>query len=444
MRSKKLPSTILVVFGVTGDLSHRYLLPAFSQIIKSDPELSDIRIVGISRRNVSADEVFGKYDKGLREKARMCQMDIAKPEDFELLKQELVETGKELKGKPQIIFYFSVPPVAVMPIVRCLGASGLNGPHVKLLVEKPFGVDVESARKLIESMKSCFKESQVYRIDHYLAKEMAQNIMVFLGSNTLFREVWSNQFIDSIEIIAAESIGMEGRGAFYDPTGALRDIVQSHLLQLAALTLMEPCSGVFEFDELPARRLAALENLLPPPADKLDQEAIRAQYEGYQDEVGNPGSDTETFVSLTLSSQDPRWEGVPIRMATGKQLDQKLTEIRIRFKKLDDSEANLLTLRIQPREGIELELWVKAPGYDRRLQKQSLSFNYQGSGRLPEAYEQVLVDAIHSNKSLFASSEEILTSWEVLEPIQKHWGMLGERGLKTYKPGSSIQQVIKN
>ncbi len=444
MSSEKLSPTILVVFGVTGDLSRRYLLPALSQIIKSDPDLTTIRIVGVSRRAVDAQEVFGKYDKGLRQKAEMCQMDVAKPEDFKILKKRLSELAKELGGKPQTIFYFSVPPVAVMPIVRCLGGVGLNGPNVKLLVEKPFGVDVESARKLIKSMEPFFAESQVYRIDHYLAKGMAQNIVVFLGSNTLFRDVWSNEFINSIEIVVSESLGLEGRGAFYDSTGALRDILQSHLLQLAALTLMEPCSGVFEFDEMPTRRLAALKNLLPPQQSELDKKVVRGQYEGYAQETKNPGSDTETFVFLTLESKDPRWKGVPIHLTTGKRLDQRLTEIRISFKKTDESQANLLTLRIQPHEGIELDLWVKTPGYERSLEKQSLSFNYQDGERLPEAYEQVLVDAINSNKSLFASSEEILASWQILEPIQKHWGMLGAKGLKIYKPGSTIAQALEN
>lgn len=445
MEGKKIPDTILVIFGVTGDLSRRYLLPALSEILKSGSVADSLKIVGVSRRAVSTDEVFSKYDKDLNQKAQMCQMDVAKPEDFQILKKHLQKITAGQKTEPQIIFYFSVPPVAVMPIVHCLGGSGLNGKNVKLLVEKPFGVDVESARRLIEGMRQHFKEEQIYRIDHYLAKEMAQNITVFLGSNALFRDVWDNKFIDSIEIVAAESIGVEGREAFYDPTGALRDIVQSHLLQLAALTLMEPCSGVFEFDELPARRLAALEQLVCPPADRLDQKVIRAQYTGYPEEVGNPNSDTETFASMTLESRDPRWQGVPIHLVTGKKLDQKLTEIRIRFKKTDKVQANLLTLRIQPREGIEIELWVKTPGYERKLQKQSLNFDYKGSHqRLPEAYEQVLVDAIRSNKSLFASSEEILASWQVLQPIQTHWDMEGYGGLSFYEPGSTIEQVLKN
>lgn len=437
MAEGKLPATILVIFGITGDLSHRYLLPALSQIAADKQLPSDFRIVGISRREINAKALFRDNEKGLAAHTETLQMDMESLDSYGHLKDKLESVSAGFNARPEIIYYLSVPPGAVLAIVEHLGKAGLNSTNAKLLLEKPFGIDLESAQKLIAETQKHFPEDQVYRIDHYLAKEMAQNIVVFLGSNTLFRNVWSNQFIEKIEIDGAEKIGIEGR-EFYDATGALRDLVQSHLLQLAALTLMEPCSGVFEFTELPIRRLAALKSL------KLSkgQPAVRGQYKGYKDEVNNSDSETETFAALWVESADPRWRGIPIRLATGKRLDEKLTEIRVYFKKTDDSEENLLMLRVQPQEAIELQLWVKQPGYERRLQKLPLEFTYKRHfGRLPEAYEQVLVDAMQSNHSLFASSQEVLESWRILKPVQQKWQKTS-RGIKTYKPGSTIEEVL--
>jgi glucose-6-phosphate 1-dehydrogenase len=281
---------------------------------------------------------------------------------------------------------------------------------------------------------------RIYRIDHYLAKEMAQNIAVFLGSNTLFRSVWNNQFIEKIEIDAAEQISIEGRANFYDSTGALRDIVQSHLMQLAALTLMDPCNNIFDFEEMPLRRLNALKKLR---AD-ANQPFVRGQYESYRQEVEKNDSNTETFASLTLLSDNPRWQGVPIRLATGKNLKEKLTEIRVYFKKIDESEENLLILRIQPSEAIVIQVWVKEPGYERRLLKipHELTYN-KHFDHLPDAYEQVLVDAMQSNHSLFAGSEEVLESWRILKPVQQKWQGNPE-DIIIYKPGSTINEVLNN
>jgi glucose-6-phosphate 1-dehydrogenase len=261
---------------------------------------------------------------------------------------------------------------------------------------------------------------------------------VFLGSNALFRDVWNNQFIERIEIVAEESIKVEGRAGFYEQTGALRDIVQSHLLQLAALTLMEPCPDVFDFSQVRARRLAALKEL------EIDEckEIIAAQYDGYGQEVGNPGSQTETFVSLNLRSRDAKWNGVPIELTTGKALAEKLTEIRIHFKKTQSAQANLLKLRLQPNEAIELELWVKKPGYEQELQKLPLDFVYQQHfERLPEAYEQVIVDAVRSRANLFASSDEVLASWEILQPVLDKW-QKSTGQIKTYKAGTPVKNIL--
>jgi glucose-6-phosphate 1-dehydrogenase len=243
--------------------------------------------------------------------------------------------------------------------------------------------------------------------------------------------------------VAAEKIGIEGRVSFYEQAGALRDFVQNHLLQLAALTLMEPCPHNYDFADLPERRLTALEQLRPPPPDEFDKKAFRAQYKGYRQEVGNSKSITETFVALELNSRDPRWQGVPIYLATGKNLDQKLTQIRINFKRSSASEANTLILRIQPREAVELDLWVKRPGYERDLQKKTLSFYYEQEfkDRLPDAYEQVLVEAMRSSRTLFTSNDEVLASWQILQPVLARWSMSADN-LHFYKPGSSAEEIL--
>jgi glucose-6-phosphate 1-dehydrogenase len=305
-------------------------------------------------------------------------------------------------------------------------------------LEKPFGEDYASARELITETARCYKDNQVFRIDHYLAKEMAQNIAVFLGGNVIFRAVWSNQFIDRIDLMVSEKIDIEGRTSFYEKTGALRDIVQSHLLQLTALVLMKPCPDVFDFSELPRRRLEALAKIKPADPAK----AFRAQYKGYKDDVKNPNSQVETFAALQLESSDPQWQGVPLRLITGKALDSRFSEIRVYFKRSQVKEANKLTLRIQPHEGIELDLWVKQPGYDHEIQKLPLDFNYQQhfGNSLPDAYEKVLVDAMRDRQSLFASSEEILAAWKILDPVLRAW-QLDKKGPATYAKGSSIKEV---
>ncbi len=443
-KTETLPPAILVIFGITGDLAQRKLLPAIAQIDKHNQLPEEFKLLGISRRPVSADEVLSKSCKSLLSMTELFQMNLEDHADYHKLKLCLAELSKNFKKPPQIIFYFAVPPAAILPIIRRLGASGLNGEKTKLLLEKPFGVDYESAKELIAETDKHFKEEQAYRIDHYLAKEMAQNIAVFIGANALFRDIWNNRFISKIEIIASEQIGIEGRTGFYEQTGALRDFVQSHLMQLTALVLMKPCPDVFDFSDVSRRRLEALSAVKPIQLGAAGQ-VLRGQYEGYQKEVGNPGSTIETFVALELESSDPTWTGVPIRLVTGKCLEQKFTEIRIYFKKTQAKEANLLTFRIQPREGIDVELWVKQPGYEHELKKLPLSFSYEqyfGDSQ-PDAYEQVLVDAMRGSQNLFASSSEILASWKILNPVLHKWSM-DNSDLILYKPGSSYKQVLKS
>jgi glucose-6-phosphate 1-dehydrogenase len=431
--------TVLVIFGISGDLSRRYLLPALAEIKKAGQTPLDFRVLGISRRELSASDVYSGDSKALAPITEFLQMDFASAADYLRLKKRIHASEKDKTA--QVIFYFALPPDATPAIISQLGAAGLNGPRTKLLLEKPFGNDLASAGKLVRQTAKGFIEDQVYRIDHYLAKEVSQNVSTFLGSNVLFRKIWDREFIEYIEVIVAESIGLEGRANFYEKTGALRDMVQSHSLQLAALTLMEPCPDPFDFSDLPRRRLAALKSL-SLPLKGLPAAILRAQHQGYRQEVDQPDTTVETFVALKLFSSNARWLGVPIYLATGKKMDQKLTQIRVNFKKTNSAEANTLIIRIQPREGIELDLWVKKPGYEKKLEKKTLSFSFeQNFDRLPNAYEQVLVDAIRSDHSLFTSSQEVLASWKILQPVLDYWQKTKD-DLEFYPPGSSITDIV--
>ena len=424
--------TKLLIFGITGDLSTRKLLPALKEIYATG-EFDDLSIIGVSRREVNVDELLMSSlgDTSLANKISVFTMDLASEPDYLRLKDYV-----DLQDNEQLLAYLSVPPQAATTIVDFMGEAGLNTPNVKILFEKPFGVDLQSARDVIARTARYYHEDQLYRIDHYLAKEMAQNMVAFRGRNALFANIWNNNFVQAIEIVASEKIGIEGRAQFYEQTGALRDFLQGHMMQLLALTLMD-IPHDFDWDELPQLRMKALEQLLP--ADPAN--AIRAQYDTYQAEVENPGSLTETFVSVDLQSTQPRWLDVPIRLTTGKALDQKTTEIRIHLKKLHEAQSNTVVFRIQPNEGIDIELFTKTPGYDRDFETRHLDFTFPEDTKLPDAYEQVIVDAIRSRKSLFTGSDEVLRSWEILAPVQQAWQM-DAAPLATYASGSSADAVL--
>lgn len=430
-KNNGLEPTTLVIFGITGDLARKKLLPAIAELENTNLLPEKFEIVGLSRRAVSASEVLSAQCACLKKYIRMVQMDMDDPGQYQTLKK-FIKTGF------QTIFYLAIPPAAVLPTISCLGGAGLNGQGTKLLLEKPFGTDLPSARGLISRTRKYFDEGQVYRIDHYLAKEAAQNIAVFLGSNAVFREVWSKDYIDKIEIFAAEKIGVEGRIELWEETGTLRDFVQSHILQLAALVLMEPCDDFTDVEHLPRLRLAALKKM------KVNtSRLLRGQYKGYRGEAGNPESVAETFAALELESTDRRWKGMPVILATGKRLGAKDTKIRIYFKKVSASMPNVLTINIQPKEGIVFDLWVKEPGPTRKLKKMPLSFSYgEYYQRLPEAYEQVLLDAIRSNHSLFASGQEVLASWQVLQPVLDKWSA-SSTDLFIYEPGLSVESLVQ-
>lgn len=421
--------TKLIIFGITGDLSTRKLIPALSRIIATG-DFDELSIIGVSRRHVENYELLGEHHEQLQGTTSMFTMDLTEKSEYDRLSEHI-----DLQSDEQAIFYLSVPPASSSQIVELLGEAGLNGDNVKILLEKPFGTDLASAREMIDHVAQHFDEAQVYRIDHYLAKEMAQNIVIFRASNALFNSIWDNRFIEKIEVVASERIGIEGRAHFYEQTGALRDFVQGHSMQLLSLVLMN-VSEEIDWNEMPARRLQAVQSIQPADPAK----SLRAQYSSYREEVENPSSNVETFVRLELQSGDEKWQGVPLVLAAGKALAEKRTEVRVHFRRSHEGQANCLVFSIQPNEGVELDVYARRPGYERSYERKTMRFDYTHDAELPDAYEQVIVDAIRSHKSLFASSDEVLKSWEILRPIQEAWSK-NETPLHTYDPGTEIDDL---
>jgi glucose-6-phosphate 1-dehydrogenase len=346
----------------------------------------------------------------------------------------------------QRFFYLSIPPQVFSDVVQNLGQQGLQhgcdhgSVQTRLLIEKPFGFDATSAQSLIDQTAEYFDESQLFRIDHYLAKETAQNILVFRKQNPLFSQIWNRQHISRVSITAAEAIGIEGRANFYEQTGALRDLIQSHLLQLLAMTLMDVPETI-EAEAVHTSKLNVLESLEPIPIDEAHKRSVRGQYVGYRDDVNNQASNTETFASVVLYSNHPDWQGIPLRLTTGKALKIKRTSITVDF---GEPGVNRLQFRIQPNEGITLTLQVKRPGLSDDVTQTTMDFDYESAFQSAhlEAYERVLLDAMRGDQTLFASDSEVLASWKLLQPLLDSWSQSSD-DLATYERGSDGPDVSK-
>jgi glucose-6-phosphate 1-dehydrogenase len=442
---------IFVIFGITGDLAQRKLLPALYHLFKDDLLHPSSVIIGVSRRDVSANEVLSSLKssaakderetspealKKIHSALRMHQMSLDDGPDYDILLNLINDIETEQGSCLNRLYYLSVPPQTTGSIVKNLGEHGHNQtcPHgtadARLLVEKPFGYDLASAEQLIKETNHWFKEEQLFRIDHYVAKEMIQNILAFRQSNPLFTALWSRQYISSIEVTAYEQLTIEGRAVFYEGVGALRDFIQSHLLQLLALTTME----------LPAGRDSsaihvAKQQLLADIAPVAPTQAIRGQYDGYRAAVENPDSNTETYASLSITIHNDRWQGVPITVRTGKAMDCKRTEIRLGFKQGADGDAhaNDVVFSIQPKEAITINLNAKKTGYDNQLEQIDMSHAYRPA--FDSAYERVLLDAIRSDHTLFTTSQEVLAAWRIVEQVLANWKQSG-KDLVIYSQGS--------
>jgi glucose-6-phosphate 1-dehydrogenase len=458
-----LASGLLVIFGVTGDLSRRYLLPALMSLAAQDLLPEHFEIIGASRRHVVVDELLAGVKSEAEQRGqtlpiegleriksvlRIVTMDPTLAADYANLKTTLDHIEDERGVCLNRLFYLSVPPHTYGPIVDLLAGSGLNSgcqhgsADSRIMVEKPFGYDLESAQDLIYRLHAGFAETQIFRIDHYLAKETAQNILTFRFANPIFQAVWNADYITGLTITASETIGIEDRAVFYESTGALRDFVQNHLLQLLALTAMEEPAQL-DSKHIHAEKLKLLQAITPVAPNRVAAEATRGQYQGYRDEVGNRKSNTETFARLQLHIANSRWHNVPITLQTGKCLDQRFTEISITFADREGHEPNTLCFRIQPNEGIAIDLRAKKPGLDNAAEEVEMAFNYKdyfGAGAGPSAYERVLSDGIRGDQTLFTSSDEVLTSWRIVDAVVKAWGKSGE-GLKFYAPGTPATEL---
>ncbi len=454
----KLEPAIIVIFGITGDLSARYLLPSLYHLIKDSLLHEQTEILGITRGDTTTEELFQKVElcvneidkvcdpdalAAMHEHTQMFQMDLDDAKAYEKLRQKL-DAIEEQKGVcMNRLYYLSIPPQAYLSVIKLLGSADLNDScqhnkaSTRLLVEKPFGFDTASAQGLINETSKVFDEGQVFRIDHYVAKETVQNILVFRFNNPIFEALWDKDHIASIDIAAYGKIGIEGRALFYEPLGALRDLIQSHLLQILAIITMDQ-PDVLDSEHIHAAKQAALDKVQPVPADQVSELAVRGQYEGYRDEVKNPNSTTETYASITVYIDSPRWQGVPINISTGKALNERKTEVTVTFHNPPDPNSNRLRFRIQPNEGIELDLVTKKPGYVQELQTTAMDFTYLNDFARdghPSAYERVLVDAVRGDHTLFATSEEVLASWRVVQPVLDVWSKQSD-DLLAYKQGS--------
>ena len=454
-----LEPSILTIFGISGDLAQRKLLPALYHLAHNGLLPPTFKIVGVTRRRslspadiiqslrasleASGTHYSSEILQQLENIMHIVSMDITDKNEYARLKSELDTIENDLSTCLHRLFYLAIPATVYEPVVRRLGEHDLNhgcqhgSTDSRLLIEKPFGYDLTSAKQLVETLAQSFHESQIYRIDHYLAKETVQNILAFRAGNPLFHAVWNNKHISRIIITASESIGIEGRAVFYEPIGALRDIIQSHLLQIAALVAMNIPDTITAATVHDGRR-KLLESIKPPHSDEMASKTVRGQYDSYAKEVGNPDSMTETFAALELEIAHKNWQGVPLFIQTGKKLTAKTTEVTVVFQEPDGGDyANYLTIRLQPNEGITIDLRIKRPGFEAEMEHVQMEFNYGGkiNAEHPDAYERVLVDCLRGDQTLFATSQETLASWRVVQPILDAW-QHNASVLHSYKSGS--------
>ncbi|HEX3081921.1 MAG TPA: glucose-6-phosphate dehydrogenase [Candidatus Saccharimonadia bacterium] len=459
MKAMPPAPSALVIFGVTSNLSKHMLLPALYHLESQGQLPEKFFIVAVSRQEPRVDSLLQEAEMQvlrsgqpvnpvamarLKDRIHPVQMDSSKEDEFGALKRLLHKLDETAGVQLNHLFYLAILPQVFRKVVGNLAASGLSREddhHAsRILVEKPFGDDLKSAQELINFMSGHFDEKQIFRIDHYLAKETAQNILTFRFNNPLIEGIWSRQFIDHIQITAMEklTIGDQSRAAFYENMGAMRDFVQSHLMQIMALVMMEYPQGLTATN-IHKEKLALLESIHPIHAEHVEDVAVRGQYTTYRDEVQNPHSNVETYAAVKLEVANSRWGGVPVLLRTGKAMAEKSTEIVVIFKDRSRRalEDNLLRIRIQPNEGISLKLVAKTPGFGNDFQPVEMQFNYANTfnGHHPEAYQRVLMDAMRGDQSLFATSDEVLASWRLLQPILDAWNAENSRP-EVYKNGS--------
>ena len=439
------PSAALVVFGATGDLASRKLYPALTQLAKRNQLPHQFAVVGVARTEMSDEDFAARAPELAARGVSFCYVagSFDEPETFVRLREELEVCDVKSGTGGNRLYYLATVPTAFATVAKQLGAVGLAeeppGTFRRLVIEKPFGRDLASAEALDNELHAVFQEHQIFRIDHYLAKETVQNILALRFANAIFEPLWNRRYVDHVELTVAESLGVGHRGTFYEQAGALRDIVQNHLLQVLALTAMEPPAS-FAADAVRDEKVKLLHSIRPLQPWDLHHLVVRGQYvagvvegepvPGYRDEEGvAPNSTTETYVALRLEIDNWRWAGTPFFVRTGKRLAKRVTEVAIRYKQVpflplpkgavDSIEPNTTLLRIQPDEGIEVSFGAKVPGSPFRVRTVDLDFSYQEAfaEAPPEAYERVIFDALVGDATLFIRSDEVLQSWRVVMPV---------------------------
>jgi len=452
----------IVIFGASGDLTHRKLIPSLYNLECAGQLSGNFKIIGFSRTEKTHEE----YRKELRESVERYSRNRVtqetwdrfserlyylsgkydKPEDYEDLRNLLTSLDPNCQVQ-HYLCYLAIPPTVMETSLQTMQKvpffrSTQEEPRFRVMVEKPFGSDLTSAKRLNKLLSSLFDEEHIYRIDHYIAKDTIRNLLILRFANTIFEPVWNRNYIDNVQITAAEKIGIEGRGGYYEETGIVRDMVQNHVLQVLGLIAMEsPVAG--NADSIQDQKLQVFRSLAPIEP----QDFIFGQYRGYHDEKGvRPGSKTPTYVAMRMFIDNWRWHGVPFYVRAGKNLTRSLTEVIIEFKTvplcvLDNPnlcpqvEPNRLTVRIQPDEGIHLAIATKSPEREDRIRKASLDFRYSQFGmQMPEAYERVLLDGIKGDPTLFWRADGIEAAWKVMEPLLKNGE--SQASPASYEPGT--------
>src|SRR5919202_1330516 len=468
--------TTLVIFGATGDLAKRKLLPAIYNLAHEGALPERFNLIGVSRGEQTDDEFRALARESIEQFSRRTADDqvlsslvermryVAGSFDEDGMYEELGKALGELDEEADIaynrLFYLSTAPSFFPVIAKMLGDRGLHrrdDAEVRMIVEKPFGTDLESALQLNRELLSVFREEQIFRIDHYLGKETVQNLLVLRFANMIFEPLWNRSYVQSVQITAAEDIGIGSRAGYYDKSGALRDLIQNHMLQLLMLLAMEPPVS-FEADPVRDEKVKILHSIRPPTTDEVPDMAVRAQYvsgmaageeaTGYLEEEGVPDdSTTETYAAVKLKIDNWRWAGVPFYLRHGKRLARKNTEIVVRLKPVPHLafkqqgslgvEPNQLIMMVQPNEGVSLSLAAKIPGARMAVRPVNMEFLYGTSfmSQSPEAYERLILDTMRGDATLFARNDEVEAAWTIVDPILQAWQ--SQRGpIPQYEPGT--------